>query len=262
MTLPAKAENVAVVRHALTGLAGALDMEPDGIADLKTVVTEACMNVVIHAYNGAAPGPLEVRAWREDPSLVVVVRDYGDGIHPRVEPERQSLRLGLPLIAALSSRFEINTPPGGGTQVTMHVPLDREGEVEARTGAAPQPVGARMRIPAGELVAPILSRVIGMYAARAEFSVDRLSDAILLSDAISASEPAKFPDGFAEIAITDGDGAFNIRIGPLEDGAAETMMGGMQIPELGVSLEQLADEMSVETDDGDEYLMIRVARPA
>ena len=62
ITLPANAENVAVVRHALAGLAETLGMDEPGIADLKTVVTEACMNVVVHAYAGRAPGPLEVEA--------------------------------------------------------------------------------------------------------------------------------------------------------------------------------------------------------
>ena len=52
MLLPARAENVAVVRHALAGLAEEIGMDEAGIADLKTVVTEACMNVVAHAYAG------------------------------------------------------------------------------------------------------------------------------------------------------------------------------------------------------------------
>ena len=50
MSLPAKAENVAVVRHAIAGLAERIGMDEPSIADLKTVVTEACMNVVVHAY--------------------------------------------------------------------------------------------------------------------------------------------------------------------------------------------------------------------
>jgi anti-sigma regulatory factor (Ser/Thr protein kinase) len=41
LTVPAKADNVAVVRHALAGLAERLGMDEAGIADLKTVVTEA-----------------------------------------------------------------------------------------------------------------------------------------------------------------------------------------------------------------------------
>ena len=46
LTLPAEAENVTLVRHALAGLAESLGMGENAIADLKTVVTEACMNVV------------------------------------------------------------------------------------------------------------------------------------------------------------------------------------------------------------------------
>ncbi len=62
MSLPARAENVAVVRHALAGLAGQIGMDEPGIAGLKTVVTEACMNVVVHAYPRDRPGSLEVEA--------------------------------------------------------------------------------------------------------------------------------------------------------------------------------------------------------
>ena len=70
LVLPARAEDVAVVRHALAGLAEALDMDPAQLADLKTVVTEACMNAVVHAYEDE-PGPMEVDAYREDDALVV-----------------------------------------------------------------------------------------------------------------------------------------------------------------------------------------------
>ena len=107
MSLPARAENVAVVRHALAGLADRIGMDAAGIADLKTVVTEACMNVVVHAYPGDEPGPLLVEAVPELEGLTVVVRDYGLGIQPRPDVERPSLRIGLTLIAALSSSFEI-----------------------------------------------------------------------------------------------------------------------------------------------------------
>src|SRR4029077_1553387 len=62
MSLPARAENVAVVRHALAGLAERLGMDEPSLADLKTVVTEACMNVVVHAYPEGEDGLLEVEA--------------------------------------------------------------------------------------------------------------------------------------------------------------------------------------------------------
>ena len=107
MVLPAKSENVAVIRHALAGLAEEIGMDEPGLADLKTVVTEACMNVVVHAYQGQ-PGPLNVEAEADADGLTVVVRDEGAGIKPQADAQRDSLRLGLSLIAALSSSFSIS----------------------------------------------------------------------------------------------------------------------------------------------------------
>jgi len=260
LTVPAKAENVAVVRHALAGLAAALEMEPDAVADLKTIVTEACMNVVIHAYEDE--GPLEVAAWASEERLAIKVRDHGAGIRPVAAPDRVSLRLGLALIAALSETFSISSRPGRGTEVLMQVPLARP---EERPDAAPgveQLTEARVRVPAGEMMAPVLSRVIGMYAARADFSVDRLSDAILLSDAISYQRADEFPDAIAEVAITEADGQFTLRVGPLRDGGGERLRERMRIPELGASLEGLADEMSVESEDSGDYLSMTIARPS
>ena len=61
LTLPARAENVAVVRHAIGGLGEALDLDPQTLSDVKLAVTEACTNVVVHAYDGA-DGPMQVAA--------------------------------------------------------------------------------------------------------------------------------------------------------------------------------------------------------
>src|SRR5215468_339319 len=90
--LPARAENVAVVRHALAGLAEQMGMDEPGVADLKTVVTEACMNVVVHAYPDA-PGPLLVSAEPDSEGLTVIVGDQGAGISPQADSERASLKL-------------------------------------------------------------------------------------------------------------------------------------------------------------------------
>jgi serine/threonine-protein kinase RsbW len=260
LTVPARAENVAVVRHAFAGLAAAMEMDPETIADLKTIVTEACMNVVVHAYEGKE-GPLEVRAWAEDGDLVLTVRDYGSGVRPLVDPGRESLRLGLPLIAALAASFQISGAPGKGTEVTMRVPLTPNGAA-SETAQPVEVVGdTQLRVPAGDLVAPVLSRVVAMFAARADFSVDRLSDAILLSDAISANGPDEFPDGMAQISISEERDAFVVEVGPLQAGAGKRLLDGMRIPELDASLEGLADEIRVEGENGGERLVMRVASP-
>lgn len=122
ITLPARAENVVIVRHALAGLAEQLGMGEPGVGNLKTVVTEACANVVGHAYDGG-PGPLQVEALPRSGGLTVSVRDFGGGIRPRPDVETSSLRLGLVLIAALSSSFEIRGALGGGTEIRMDLPL-------------------------------------------------------------------------------------------------------------------------------------------
>src|SRR5215204_6179740 len=122
MKLPAKAENVVVVRHALSGMAEQIGMDEVGLADLKTVVTEACMNVVVHAYpNGS--GLLMVEAEPDSEGLTVTVCDSGSGISPEADSDRSSLKLGLSLIAALSSSFSISGGLNRGTEVMMRVPL-------------------------------------------------------------------------------------------------------------------------------------------
>ncbi|MGH2951937.1 MAG: ATP-binding protein [Solirubrobacterales bacterium] len=260
-SLPARAENVPLVRHALAGLAESLGMDPSDIADLKTVVTEACMNVVIHAYE--REGPVEVSAWPDGASLIVRVRDFGRGIRPLADVDRRSLRLGLPLIAALTTDFEVKGGPDRGTQVTMRMPISPDATAAEPVAAPADTVDeARIAIPAGELLAPILSRVISMYAARADFSVDKLSDAVLLSDAISAHGPEGFPNGTARLAISEEDEAFSIRVGPLEQGGGRRLVEGMRIPMLDASLEDLADEVRVDAGEAGEHLVVRLAQQA
>jgi hypothetical protein len=235
-------------------------MDPAEIADLKTVVTEACTNVVVHAYEPEVEGALEVAAWPSGDCLVVLVRDFGRGVRPLADFERRSLRLGLPLIAALTRSFEVSGEAGHGTAVTMRVPFSGNGAVPP---APLEPVGGtRIDIGAGEVLAPVLSRVISMFAARADFSVDRLSDAVLLSDAISASRPETFPGGTARIAVTEEAGAFEVRVGPLAEDGGRRLLEGMKIPELGGSLETLAEEVRVDADDDGEFLVIRIADPS
>jgi serine/threonine-protein kinase RsbW len=263
LVLPARAENVAIVRHAVAGLAEALDMDPPGLADLKTAVTEACMNVVVHAYAGKV-GPMYVDAHRENDSLTVIVRDQGEGIRPLAENERQSLRLGLPLIAALTSSFAISGGPGRGTQVTMRMALSRNGSGADELEEIDLPVGTgtEMSMPAGEFLPPVLSRVISMLAARANFSVDRLSDAVLLGDAISARGPDDFPGGTARIAVEEDAGALLLKVGPLVEGAGERLLDTMRIPEIGGSLERLADEISLADGEDGEHLLLRIGPAA
>jgi serine/threonine-protein kinase RsbW len=121
LTLPARAENVAVVRHAFGGLGDALDISDQVLADVKLAVTEACTNVVVHAY-GAGEGPMEVAATVDGEVLRVTVRDEGLGIVPR--PDSPGLGLGLPLIATLTDSLELGKASDNRTEVSMVFRLD------------------------------------------------------------------------------------------------------------------------------------------
>jgi serine/threonine-protein kinase RsbW len=119
MTMPARPEGVAVVRQALAGMADALDFDAAVLADMKMAVSEACTNVVVHAYDDSE-GLLEVDMRAGDATLTVIVRDHGAGIQPRSAPrDVPALGLGLPLIAALSDAFELRGSAGEGTEVQM-----------------------------------------------------------------------------------------------------------------------------------------------
>ncbi|HWT94024.1 MAG TPA: ATP-binding protein [Solirubrobacteraceae bacterium] len=116
LTLPARAENVAVVRHAFGGLGDALDVDDQVLADVKLAVTEACTNVVVHAYPGGE-GPMEIAASVRDERLSIVVRDDGRGMLPR--PNSPGLGLGLPLIATLAESLELGRGEDDRTEVRM-----------------------------------------------------------------------------------------------------------------------------------------------
>ena len=140
LRLPAKPENVALVRQALSGIGDVMQVEPTLLADIKTAVTEACNNVVLHAYPDAGDGTLEVEADPDRERVVIVVRDYGNGMLPRpADPDETSPGLGLPLIAALSDRFEIIGGGDRGIEVRMVFMLNEDGEAAARVNGSVRP---------------------------------------------------------------------------------------------------------------------------
>jgi serine/threonine-protein kinase RsbW len=261
MVLSAKSENVVVIRHALAGLAEEIGMDEPGLADLKTVVTEACMNVVVHAYRGQ-PGPLNVEAKPDADGLTVIVRDEGGGIKPQADAVRDSLRLGLSLIAALSSSFSISGGLDRGTEVTMRVPLNGGGANGSGDPVEMKPYPAdrtEIVIDRAELLAPVLARVVGALAARRDLSVDRVSDAVLVTDAIAGAAPSRFANGRVQLGLDERDGGIDLRLGPMEPGAATGIREDLEVPDIGGSLETLADELTVEESDDGEYLIIRFA---
>jgi anti-sigma regulatory factor (Ser/Thr protein kinase) len=276
LRLPAKAENVALVRQLLSGVADVIPVKPVLLADMKTAVTEACNNVVLHAYPDDT-GTLIVEASPEPGVVTVIVRDQGLGMQPKsIEPDEPSLGLGLPLIASLSDRFEIRGGTDMGIEVQMRfcvddeaAKLDENGRPTAgsETPPAPEPDSehsASMTITPGPMMAPVLGRLTAMIASRADFPLDRLSEAVLVTDAISDHVSSYLPGPHASVTLEDGDGTLDLRFGPLVEGGAEQLVQHLELPGLERSLEQLADGVKVEHDSSDsdgtaEYLLVTLA---
>lgn len=119
LTVSARPESVTVARQAVSGLADAFAWNAAFVADLKIAVSEACSNVVAHAYGDLEePGPLILRAWVDETTLVVSVVDEGRGITPTLG-KGAGLGLGLPLMAALSDEVQVKSGNGGATEVIM-----------------------------------------------------------------------------------------------------------------------------------------------
>lgn len=273
LRLPARPENVALVRQAMSGIADALTVDPALVADIKTAVTEACNNVVLHAYSGEEDdGRLEVDANPASEAVTITVRDFGGGMQPRAAvDELSSPGLGLPLIAALTDQFEIRGGSGRGIEVRM-VFLLGDGARAPEAGVtvdAPAPptedssTAAGVAITPGPLLAPVLGRLMAMLAARADFTLERLSDAVLVTDAIAARLSDYVDGSYAMITFQDGQQKIDLRFGPLVEGGGEGLLQSLELPGLSRSLEGLADEVRVEgskaSADGSEYLLVRLA---
>jgi hypothetical protein len=182
---------------------------------MRLAVTEACTNVVRHAYEN--DGHIEIVIRPEGDAVNVIVSDDGRGIGP--SPDVAGPGLGLPLIAALAERLEIEhgpsgqpaadvlpAPAGSGPRVE---PCERgppgsgsEGAAARRWGIRPQRVD-RDRAPGR----PVLRAVVGMLAARRDLPLDRLDDAVLVADLIAARAPAHVTPSAVDVALEPGRAA-------------------------------------------------------
>jgi serine/threonine-protein kinase RsbW len=124
MTVAARAENVAVVRQVVSALTESIGLPHPVREDVRIAVTEACSNVVRHAYAGTQ-GPMSVSVSDAGGELLVEVVDHGCGMHAHRRPGGAGL--GLPIITALADDVEIGDAPESGSRVAMsfaHDPLE------------------------------------------------------------------------------------------------------------------------------------------
>lgn len=114
----AEPDQIAVLRREAASFGFEIGMEREALDDLRTAVSEAATNVVVHAYGGNSnAGVMRMELAVRGDRLLVRLRDYGVGVCGRPAGIRKGV--GLRVIAALADSFELRRCPEGGTEARM-----------------------------------------------------------------------------------------------------------------------------------------------
>lgn len=127
LEIPSKSQNESFARVAVAAFAAQADPTLDEISDVKTAVSEAVTNAVIHGYENG-PGTIIITASLTGRRLEVTVVDYGVGITDIVQarqplftskPELDRSGMGFTIMENFMDDCRVNSEPGEGTTVTM-----------------------------------------------------------------------------------------------------------------------------------------------
>lgn len=134
LQFPSRSENEAFSRTAVAAFAAQLDPTVEELTEIKTAISEAVSNAIIHAYEEAEDGIVTVEAKiTEDRKLIMIVSDEGIGIgdiEKAKEPlytskaDEERSGMGFTVMESFTDRLEITSKPGEGTKVTMMKQLD------------------------------------------------------------------------------------------------------------------------------------------
>lgn len=291
LELPSTPECGTLVRALLMGVGSSLAWDGELIDDLKTAVTEACNNVVLHAYPGRV-GKLVMRLKADGEWIEVLICDEGEGIHG-VAAGDDHLHVGLPVISSLAERVEYVSPAEGGTEVRMFFrapgrlgrrPSESLQEGQRRWG----PDAAMLTemadswtadtvsklvgdddllqgdvvgvISPAALLGPALGRLVRALAAGSHFRVDRFSELRVLTDTLGAHARAAASDHRLAFAITAGDRRLEIAAGHFAPGSGMVFTGdGSASP--ASPLRDFADELTVGPGQRGEIVRLVVSDP-
>ncbi len=133
LEFPSKSTNEAFARSAVACFAAQMDPTLEELGDIRTAVSEAVTNCIVHAY----PNDLGVITLRcrilKDNVLDIVVKDKGVGI-PDLEQARKPMfttggaersGMGITIMESFMTSFDIASEPGKGTAVHMRRRLQR-----------------------------------------------------------------------------------------------------------------------------------------
>jgi serine/threonine-protein kinase RsbW len=267
LRLESRPQTLTIVRGMLGGVAELLSIDPELLDDLKTSVSEACNNVVLHAYGGE-PGPMEVGLFVTDDRFSVRVADEGVGMPAPPPAGDVSQGIGLSVIRALTEDVQFSSAPGGGTEVRMDFSVRRDGRplFEAPPAAA---IDAEMTPADNEesevvvslspvtLLPGVLGRLARTLAATAHFSLDRFSDVYLVTDTLAAHASTAAEGQRIEARLTAQDRRLELVVGPFRKGTGSRLDAqGTDHPASPLVL--LSDQVSVQEAGDAELLRVVV----
>lgn len=121
-------ENESFARVTVAAFVSQLDPTLEELTDIKTVVSEAVTNAIIHGYDNSPDGEIEIRAKIEGDRLELTVTDSGHGIEDlelarqplyTSKPELERSGMGFTIMENFMDQVEIVSEPGKGTKVSM-----------------------------------------------------------------------------------------------------------------------------------------------
>jgi hypothetical protein len=104
-----------------------------------------------------------------------------------------------------------------------------------------------LRLANGPLAAPVLGRVVSMVLARADCPMNRLDDAMILCDALSAHAPAHARAGHVAFTMDIDERGIVLRVSELAAQGATKLLADAAVPGVGNVLERLSDELRIES---------------
>ncbi len=120
-------ENESLARTVVAAFLARLDPTLEELADVKTAVSEAVTNAIIHGYEGKQ-GKIRIHSWIEDTTIGIEVQDWGVGI-PDIEkameplyttrPEMERSGMGFAFMEAFMDELRVDSRLGQGTTIVM-----------------------------------------------------------------------------------------------------------------------------------------------
>lgn len=123
----AVSENESFARTVISGFLLPKNPTVNDLSDVKTAVSEAVTNSVVHAYPGGL-GDIEMSSWYDDNEIHIIVKDYGVGISNvklALEPfystksSEERSGMGFTVMNSFMDRLEVTSKPFQGVSVHM-----------------------------------------------------------------------------------------------------------------------------------------------